>query len=83
MTTVIEANTPAAGVCIHHWVIQPPNGRTSPGVCKRCGEHRDFANANESVMWEQTNTLRNSPTSGLRSLPRPSEVRLSDEIVAN
>ena len=83
MATVIEATTPAIGVCTHHWVIDPPNGRTSPGVCKRCGEHRDFANANESVMWEHTNTLRSSPTSGLRNLPRPSEVRLSDEIVAN
>ena len=83
MATVLDAHAPAVEAsCIHHWVIEPPNGLTSRGVCKRCGTDRDFANANESVMWEQTNTLRSSPV-GLRNLPRPSDIRLSDEIVSN
>ena len=39
--------------------IESPNGRESRGVCKRCGSKRNFSNSTESVMWEQTNTLRN------------------------
>ena len=81
MATVLEAQTPAIEGCVHHWVIEPPNGRTSGGTCKRCGESRNFANATEHVMWEHTNTLRSSPS--LVRVPRPSEVRLSDEIVSN
>ncbi|MDD5093915.1 MAG: hypothetical protein PHV74_05985 [Dehalococcoidia bacterium] len=30
--------------CIHHWVIDPPSGPTSKGLCKRCGEEKDFPN---------------------------------------
>jgi hypothetical protein len=30
--------------CQHHWVIDAPNGRTSSGVCKHCGEHKTFRN---------------------------------------
>lgn len=30
--------------CIHHWRIESPNGRTSPGVCLRCGEQREHPN---------------------------------------
>lgn len=27
--------------CQHHWVIEMPNGQTSPGTCKKCGAFRD------------------------------------------
>lgn len=60
--------------CVHHWVIEAPNGRESSGACKHCGTERNFANSNEQVMWEQTNTIRNP----LR-VSRPAEIRLSDE----
>ncbi len=83
MATEAATQEHARTACVHHWIIESPNGRTSAGICQRCGLNRDFANATENVMWEHTNTLRNSPTSGLRSLPRPSEVRLSDEVVSN
>jgi hypothetical protein len=62
------------GTCVHHWMIEAPKGRESRGVCKNCGQIRNFANSNEHVMWEQTNTIRNS----IR-VSRPSEIRLSDE----
>ena len=80
---VSAARTPKKSrkACVHHWVIESPNGRESAGHCKRCGRTRNFANATENVMWEHTNTLRSSPTSGLRNLPRPESSRLSDEIV--
>lgn len=31
-------------VCTHRWVIDPPNGRTSRGVCMHCGAERQFLN---------------------------------------
>ncbi len=29
----------------HYWIIETPDGLTSKGVCKRCGETRTFPNA--------------------------------------
>ena len=63
---------------VHHWIIEAPNGRESSGTCKRCGKRKHFANSAESVMWEQTNTLRNDVRSAIR-IPRPKELTLSDE----
>ena len=68
--------TSTATSCVHHWIIEAPSGRESHGVCKRCGEARDFANSTEHVMWEQTNSLRPSVR-----VSRPREIRLSDEYV--
>jgi len=28
----------------HWWIIDPPGGAISNGVCRYCGEHRPFAN---------------------------------------
>ena len=80
MTTEARTQKDSSTVCVHHWIIESPNGRESAGHCKRCGRRRNFANSTENVMWEHTNTLRNSPTSGLRNLPRPASSRLSDEV---
>ena len=30
--------------CTHFWVIDSPNGRTSSGKCKLCGEIKEFNN---------------------------------------
>ena len=32
-------------MCTHHWVIAPPNGVTSEGVCKLCGATKRFENS--------------------------------------
>jgi hypothetical protein len=37
--------------CIHHWVIEPPNGAVSAGKCRLCGERRDFRNSYEYSSW--------------------------------
>ncbi len=37
-------------VCRHHWVIDPPNGSVSRGVCKFCGEERSFNNSAERYL---------------------------------
>lgn len=64
--------------CVHHWVIETPNGRESGGVCKRCGAHKSFSNSTEQVMWEQTNTLRNDLNRSVRS-SKTEEYSLADE----
>ena len=30
--------------CVHHWIIATASGATSRGVCKFCGEAKDFQN---------------------------------------
>ena len=30
--------------CVHHWILQTPNGPTSEGTCKRCHLTREFTN---------------------------------------
>ncbi len=77
--TVEQAATPAAKTCVHHWRIEEPNGRESQGVCKRCGAIKAFANSNESVMWEQTNTLRNDANRSAMRTSKVAEVGLADE----
>ena len=32
-------------LCRHHWIIESPHGATSHGVCKLCGEEREFQNS--------------------------------------
>jgi len=39
------ADQPGQKQCQHHWLIEPPSGPLSRGVCKRCGEERYFMNA--------------------------------------
>ncbi|MEX2028825.1 MAG: hypothetical protein WD988_04985 [Candidatus Curtissbacteria bacterium] len=52
----------------HYWLIESPNGHTSMGMCKHCFSTREFTNSTQSVMWEQTNTLRNDANRSLRSI---------------
>ncbi|SVB69389.1 uncharacterized protein METZ01_LOCUS222243 [marine metagenome] len=40
-------------LCPHHWVIDTPNGPTSIGTCKMCGEKQEFVNSLMSVGWEK------------------------------
>ena len=37
--------------CTHHWQIAAPHGATSRGVCKYCGEAREFANVSAQDAW--------------------------------
>jgi hypothetical protein len=46
----------------HHWLIGLQNGPSSEGVCKRCGERRDFMN---SLVRRQSSWIyRSSPPPG-------------------
>lgn len=31
--------------CVHHWIIEVPQGPISKGRCKKCGAERDFPNS--------------------------------------
>lgn len=30
--------------CIHHWIIEMPDGPVSIGTCKKCGREREYEN---------------------------------------
>ena len=51
---------PSAPVCSHHWVIEPPSGPVSLGVCQDCQETREFKN---SIPWEYWQRKSGGPTS--------------------
>ena len=44
-------------VCQHHWLIQAADGPTSPGVCRLCGETKDFKNYVETATWGDTRLI--------------------------
>ena len=44
--------------CTHHWVIDQPNGPTSRGVCKLCGEHSEFRNSMPGTGWDRNNQTK-------------------------
>ena len=43
----------AARNCQHRWVIETPHGKTSRGLCKRCGSSKRFPNAQEDITARQ------------------------------
>lgn len=38
--------------CIHHWLIEPPEGPVSKGECLKCGDKQEFGNYFGHSMWE-------------------------------
>ncbi len=44
LVSAVHPGSARAG-CIHRWLIETPNGATSPGVCRYCGARRRFPNA--------------------------------------
>ncbi len=44
-------------VCRHHWLIQAADGPTSNGVCRICGEVREFKNYVEAATWGDTRLM--------------------------
>lgn len=50
---------PEIARCVHHWIIAPPEGPTSTGVCKKCGAVKEFENHIGFSNWDnETATLR-------------------------
>ena len=46
-----DAGSPES-LCNHYWLIESPNGPTSKGECKHCGEERVFKNSIQITSWE-------------------------------
>ncbi len=59
--------------CQHHWLIQAADGPTSPGVCRVCGEGRDFKNYVETATWGDTRLIN-------RPAPVPASALVAAEI---
>jgi hypothetical protein len=55
---------PMATGCRHHWIIETPNGPVSKGVCKLCGEERDF----ENIFYGQGQVYEHPKSTSLRDL---------------
>ena len=55
-TEVVAA---AESDCLHHWAIESPNGPTSYGTCRRCGEVREFKNSIQITSWESEGSHAN------------------------
>jgi hypothetical protein len=58
--------------CRHHWIIEPPMGPISRGVCLHCDEVREFKNYIDSAPWSDD-------PSALDANPRNSAIAQSDE----
>jgi hypothetical protein len=58
--------------CSHYWIIEMANGPKSRGVCKYCGESRDFLNAMPDFNVPRRNT---SPL----DLPQMPEVEVDED----
>jgi hypothetical protein len=44
--------------CVHRWLISPPDGKASTGVCKRCGARRRFSNSPPGFISERPEAAR-------------------------
>jgi hypothetical protein len=53
---VIEPQEQTLSECKHHWLIESPNGPTSQGTCKLCGERAEFRNSMPGSGWDRGNT---------------------------
>ncbi|MFN3974912.1 MAG: hypothetical protein ACK4K2_06550 [Dehalococcoidia bacterium] len=65
----------AEGQCRHKWALDMPNGPTSIGRCRVCGEVREFRNYLASSYWEDLTVAEERPIGGhLPKEPEPAEV---------
>ena len=37
-------------LCRHHWLIETPNGNICKGICRFCGEEKEFVTSWESLV---------------------------------
>lgn len=43
--------------CVHHWMLETPDGPMSEGTCKKCGEKKEFSNSLYTGNWHTNNSL--------------------------
>jgi len=57
-----QGRLPSGGRCIHHYLLESPNGPVTKGVCKKCGHRKEFPNSAESADDELERELRRRAT---------------------
>ena len=68
-SSAIEDDVPS---CQHHWVIQDSDGPMSQGICRVCGEFKQFKNYLANSHWGESVPRNESRTS---LLGKPSQTR--------
>ena len=58
-------------VCCHHWAIQPATGPLSQGVCRICGEVREFKNYVEAATWGDSRLSNRSNSEESKGTVKP------------
>ena len=77
--SLLEPEVPDVQVestCQHHWVIDRPAGPLSKGVCRLCGENREFQNYVEDSSWSNSD-ISLEQLSGSTRIPAGIDVRSS------
>ena len=62
--------------CTHYWMIEPPSGPSSLGVCQNCGETRDFVNYVPTLGWEE---VRDVTSPHLEARREKGQYRIANE----
>ena len=78
--TLLEPEVLDESTCQHHWVIDRPAGPVSKGVCRLCGENREFQNYVEGSSWG-SNDISLEQLSGSTRIPAGIDVRRSRDNV--
>lgn len=73
----ISEEFPAGHQCCHHWVIETGIGPASMGVCRLCGEHKEFNNNLRTCLAKSTRGGRAGPVK--QRIPEPSVKRRNRE----
>ena len=66
----------ATSKCQHRWIIETPHGKTSRGLCKRCGVTKRFPNAADDAIARSGGLGRWSAN---RKAARPKEITLPNK----
>ncbi len=70
-STTPAANDASVAACCHHWSIQPATGPLSQGVCKLCGEVREFKNYVEAATWGDSRLSNKSTSDDSQTAAKP------------
>ncbi len=66
---LLDGEVREEAVCRHHWKIERPSGPVSKGVCRNCGEVRNFHNYIEGSSWGGSDKVLLENLSGGSRLP--------------
>ena len=61
--------TMTLAVCKHHFLLEDADGPTSVGICKKCGERREFSNSPMDA-WDRA-MMRRRGVKDIRISERP------------